>query len=105
MQQYADSSFDMEMQKYYKDIPKAVFRKVWSTKVSQNMVTFEVISIICGDRIFVDCYFAVYCFQKSSFFSFPSELSISVNVTLFPFCFFSGKYLPSLSSVEIEAEK
>lgn len=48
-------------------------------------------------------YFAVYCFQKS--FSFPSELSVSINVTFFPFCYFSGKYLQALSSVEIEAEK
>lgn len=43
--------------------------------------------------------------SKVNLFSFLSEVSISINVTFFFFCYFSGKYFQSLSGVEIEAEK
>lgn len=76
-----------------KHIPKAIFREVLSSKVTQNMFSSEVILIIQGDTVFVDCYFVgrFFVFVSQAFW-FPSELSASISVTLFCFCYFSEKY-------------
>jgi len=55
-----------------KYIPKSNFQAALSYKVTQNMVTSEVILIIQGDTVFVDCYFAglFLVFRRQAFFFF-----------------------------------
>lgn len=94
MQQYADKQLWYGIAKILQSMfLKATFRQVLSSKVTQNMVTSEVILIIQGDTVFVDCYSVGCClFSEVKLFSSPSELSASINVTFFFLCYFSGKY-------------
>lgn len=71
---------------------KQFSRMFWASKwvrIWSPLRLFE----ISVEVVFCGLLFHCLLLSKVKLFSFSSELNISINVTFFPFCYFTGKYL------------